>query len=226
MISSHRQSNSLSARFRQQRMHFLDTLILEQKKDGLVLIDLGGTRSFWEMNLKHLPHADRLQRIDIYNLEVTSEQSIQLGTVELRECPGNATQLNHVTDQQYDIAFSNSVLEHVGNLYQQNRFAHEIQRVAPCYILQTPNRYFPVEPHFYLPFFALLPLGIQAGLHRRFKLGWFPPEPDKLQARIDCDEIRLLTRKELKLLFPKAEIHAEWLGGLIKSFVLVREIGK
>ena len=208
-----------------QRMGFLDELIRRLDRPDVSLVDLGGTLSFWEMNLKHLDCRDRLARIDIYNLGVKSEHRHAVGNVEILERPGNVTQLADVADQQYDVAFSNSVIEHVGNLYQQNRFALEIQRVASCFVLQTPNRYFPLEPHFYVPFFPFIPLGIRTALHRRFRLGWFAPEADELKARIECDEIRLLTRKELKLLFPKARIHAERLAGLVKSFIVSGETG-
>lgn len=221
MVSLHTDSNSLSSKFRMQRMRFIDELLPEEKGVSSTLVDLGGTRSFWEMNLQYLGRADRLSRIDIFNLEVTTEMTSRVGSVEIREMPGNVTQLDDVSDKQYDIAFSNSVIEHVGNLYQQNRFACEIKRVAPCHVLQTPNRYFPLEPHFYVPFFPFIPLGLSTWMHRRFRLGWFTPEPDELKARIECDEIRLLTRKELSLLFPGEEIHTEWLAGLAKSFVLI-----
>ncbi|MCF7818253.1 MAG: methyltransferase domain-containing protein [Kiritimatiellales bacterium] len=226
MVSLHTESYSLSAKLRMKRMRFLDELILSGDRMDLSLVDMGGTRSFWEMNLKHLKGAARLRRIDIYNLEVESETTSRIGSVEIREMQGNVTQLDDVTDNQYDVAFSNSVVEHVGNLCQQYLFAQEIQRVAPYYVLQTPNRYFPLEPHFYVPFFPFIPLGIRTALHRRFRLGWYAPEPDELKARIDCDEIRLLTRKELALLFPKAGIRAERLGGLVKSFIIVGKAGK
>ena len=226
MVSSHTNSKSLSARYRMQRMRFLDECILAQDREDLTLVDLGGTRSFWEMNLKHLKGAHRLRRIDIYNLEVDSESRHVVGGVEVVEMPGNVTQLDGVADNQYEVAFSNSVIEHVGNLYQQNRFAHEIRRVAPCFVLQTPNRYFPLEPHFYVLFFPFMPLGIRTYLHRRFQLGWLAPESDELKARIECDEIRLLSRKELALLFPEARIRSERLCGLIKSFIICGKGGE
>jgi hypothetical protein len=224
MVSSHTSKESLSARMRRKRMHFLDSLIANKRE--VALVDMGGTMSFWEMNLRHLEHVDRIRGIDVYNLEPGESTESRIDGVVIRVMPGDVTRLETVEDLKYDVAFSNSVIEHVGNLYQQNRFAREIQRVATCYVLQTPNRYFPLEPHFYVPFFPFIPLGIRTALHRRFRLGWFAREPDELKARIECDEIRLLTRKELALLFPKAGIHTERLGGLIKSFIVVGKAGK
>ena len=226
MVSFHTQSGSLSATLRMRRMRFLDELIRGLDLQNISIMDLGGTFSFWEINLKHLECRDQLARIDIYNLEIETECWHAVGNIEMVENPGNVTHLADVADNQYDVAFSNSVMEHVGNLDQQNRFAQEIQRIAPRFVLQTPNRYFPLEPHFYIPFFPFIPLGIRTRLHRSFQLGWFAPEPDELKARIDCDQIRLLTRKELTLLFPRAGIHAEWLGGMVKSFILIGKTGK
>lgn len=202
-------------------MRMLDEVILKAGKEKIIMVDLGGTRSFWEMNLQYLEFANRLGQIDIYNLDVKSEKIDPLMEVTIRELQGDATHLSNVDDSKYDIAFSNSVIEHVGNLAQQYRFAKEIRRIAPYFILQTPNRHFPFEPHFYVPFFQLLPLAMRAAMHRRFKLGWLDPEPDPLLARVDCDQIRLLTRHELKMLFPNAEIHREWLGYLVKSFIVL-----
>ena len=67
--------------------------------------------------------------------------------------------------------FSNSVIEHVPPQLQ-SKFAEEVARVATRYFVQTPNRYFPIEPHYQLPLFQFLPKGIRKALNKRFALGW------------------------------------------------------
>ncbi len=116
-------------------------------------------------------------------------------------------------DSEFDIAFSNSVIEHVPH-ERQPAFASEIRRVAQRYFVQTPNRYFPIEPHYQLPLYQFLPERVQRALNRRFTLGWQPKGV--------WEEISLLSSKDLRRLFPDAEIHRERVLGLTKSLIAVR----
>jgi hypothetical protein len=84
-------------------------------------------------------------------------------------------------DEEFDVAFSNAVVEHVGGRADQERFCHELARVAKRVFVTTPNRLFPVDPHTLLPFLHWLPDG------RR---------PRKL------DGVRPLSARELRSLFP------------------------
>jgi hypothetical protein len=80
--------------------------------------------------------------------------------------------------------------------------------------VQTPNRYFPIEPHYQLPFFQFLPRSARMALNRRFSLGW--------QGKGHWEEITLLSAGDLKRLFPDAEIRRERVLGLTKSLIAVR----
>jgi len=77
------------------------------------------------------------------------------------------------SDRAFDIAFSNSVIEHMC-ARDQERFAAELRRVADRYYVQTPNSFFWLEPHYQLPLFQFLPLAVQRFLVPRFQLGWQP----------------------------------------------------
>ena len=77
---------------------------------------------------------------------------------------------------EFDIVFSNSVIEHLGDIEGQRRMAKEIRRVGKYYYLQTPNRNFPVEPHFQFPFFQFLPKWLRTAIVRRWSIGWYPCE--------------------------------------------------
>ena len=84
-------------------------------------------------------------------------------------------------DGEFDVGFSNAVVEHVGARSDQKRFIHELCRVAGRVFVTTPNRLFPVDPHTLLPFVHWLPEG------RR---------PSKL------DGVRPLSPREFRSLFP------------------------
>jgi SAM-dependent methyltransferase len=106
----------------------------------------------------------------------------------------------------FDIAYSNSLVEHLDPA-DRARFAAEIRRVAGRYWVQTPNRYFPIEPHVLLPGFQFLP---EAARRRLWRLG---------MPRTPYEPIELLGAAELRRLFPDAVILCERFLGLTKSLI-------
>jgi hypothetical protein len=104
--------------------------------------------------------------------------------------------------------------------------AAEVRRVGRGYYIQTPNRYFPLEPHFLLPGFQFLPLRLRVWLVRHFSLGWFPRIADARQALAEVAAIRLLSEAEFRALFPGAVIYKERYFGVTKSFVAYTPVGE
>jgi SAM-dependent methyltransferase len=92
-------------------------------------------------------------------------------------------------DDEFDVAFSNAVVEHVGSREDQRRFVAELCRVAPRVFVSTPNRWFPVETHTLLPFVHWLPRGMaDRTMHALRRRNW--------------DQVELLSKGELLALFP------------------------
>lgn len=101
--------------------------------------------------------------------------------------------------KSYDWVFSNAVIEHVGGWERQKRFANEIRRVArKGYFITTPNKYFPIEPHTYLPLYQFLPDAAQRKVIR-FAPAW-------VHDYASSKEIDLLTPRQFQNLFPEAEV--------------------
>ncbi|MGO9517935.1 MAG: class I SAM-dependent methyltransferase [Candidatus Korobacteraceae bacterium] len=96
-------------------------------------------------------------------------------------------------DKSFDIVYSNAVLEHLPGSDWLKRFAAEVQRVGKGWFVTTPNFWYPVDPHYHLPFVQLLPESAQRGLVRR--LGKTP-----------YDHLHLLTRRHLRRLFPAGNV--------------------
>src|ERR1035441_4234454 len=88
-------------------------------------------------------------------------------------------------NRSVDISFSNSVIEHVGDHDRQRAFAREMARVGKCYFVQTPNRWFFIEPHLETPLIHFLPLSWQRKLLRNFTLWGLINRPSLEQ----CDQM-------------------------------------
>jgi hypothetical protein len=116
-------------------------------------------------------------------------------------------------DGSFDICHSNSVIEHVGGWRRKVAFARETSRVAPCYFHQTPNFWFPWEPHFGTPFFHWLPEPTRLWLAFRRSLGWDKPVTNIDDGMAIVEHASLLTRFMMRHLFPDGEIIGERFGG-------------
>lgn len=133
---------------------------------------------------------------------------------------GNGCDLAEFGDKSFHLSHSNSVIEHVGSWENKKRFASESQRVALRQYIQTPNYWFPIEPHFMTPFFHWLPENIRVKLLMNFNLGWYTKTDSKEEAQKFVDGCALLTAKEMKTLFPKGKLTIEKIGGLSKSLIV------
>jgi SAM-dependent methyltransferase len=157
-----------------------------------------------------LARFNRTNPIVAVDLQPDTSEWLSAPNVDVRV--GDGTKLAFAAGE-FGVAFSSSTIEHVPKELQET-FASEIRRVGRRYFVQTPNRYFPIEPHYQFPLFQFLPHRVQRALNRHFTLGW--------QAKGSWEEITLLSSRQLKRLFPDAEIHRERVLGLTKSLMAVR----
>lgn len=175
----------------------------------LRVLDVGGTEEFWRVAFGNLDGLD----VTLLNVKPGTAASAHFHYVT-----GDARSMPQFSTDEFDIVFSNSVIEHVGDWHQQWRMANEIRRIGKRFFVQTPNRYFPIEPHFLVPGFQFLPLSVRVAMVRRWKLGWWPRIPDKEAAQKEVESIRLLTKAEVQKLFPESKVGVERFFGLPKSF--------
>lgn len=179
------------------------------------VLDVGGAASLWRL----LPVTPRVTMLNMPRANPNPEE------MDLVFGDGCALPF---ADQCFDIVFSNSVIEHVGNRGQQKKFADEIRRVGRSYFVQTPNRWFPVEPHLLTPMVHWLPRGLQRAIVPRFTLWQWLERPSEDRRRFYVEhylrDIRLLSGTQMMALFPGATILEErWLG-LTKSVIVVKKV--
>jgi hypothetical protein len=210
-LSDPRRPGSIARRLRERRFAFFSAL-LENVPRPIRLLDIGGTVDFWE-TMGFLGGGDT----EITLCNVTSLPPPRNPGIRLVQA--DACDLGMFRDGEYDVVFSNSVIEHVGDMSRCRAMADEVQRVGRRYFVQTPNRHFPIDPHFPFPFFQFLPLAVRAFLLRKLPLAWVGRIRDPANAREIAQSVKLLTESELRGLFPGCEMYREKFLGMTKSFI-------
>jgi hypothetical protein len=202
--------NSIGQRLRDRRA----ALLLQRFPDlsERRVLDLGGRAGFWT-------------RIGVTPAEVVS---LNPEAEEEEDRPawyspvlGDACDPPpEIADDRFDLVFSNSTIEHVGGWERRQAFAATVQRLGRAHFVQTPNRYFPVEPHYLFPGYQFLPLPVRGAILRRWPLV-HTGSGDREVALRSALSTELIGRTEFSLLFPDSEIVTERVLGLGKSFVAI-----
>ncbi len=188
-------------RFRQ----FLDQLKISV---GDSILDVGGLPQTWE-------GTGLESNVTIVNLQVDVQRK-----PALRWVIGDACNLNMFRDNEFDVVFSNSVIEHVGDMDRQRCMASEIQRVARRYWVQTPHKHFPLEIHFLFPCFQYFPRNARVRIANVWPLSH--AKMLGLDPIYELDHIWLLTRNQFSSLFPQARILTERVLGMPKSLIAIK----
>lgn len=111
------------------------------------------------------------------------------------------------------------MIEHVGDMERIKLFSKETSRVGKEVYIQTPNRWFFIEPHLVT-----------------FFIHWFPRKLFRLFAFLSIrrislwgnkqiyyqifDGIRLLSENEIRALYPDKNLNYEKFFGMVKSFIV------
>ena len=193
--------------FRRRRMNQFFALFSPTSE--VRVLDIGGTPQTW------IDESEGNAQFSVTLINVRSNGQIEGSRFTAIE--GDATAMMFA-DNAFDIAFSNSVIEHVGTWEKQQAFAREARRVARKLWIQTPARSFPIEAHLLAPYIQYLPKGVQHRIAR-----WTPRgllQPDVVHEIVD--EVRLLSHQEVRQLFPDCLILKERMLGLTKSYVAIR----
>ena len=161
----------------------------------------GGVSVYW-----HLLPDDLVDHVSItiLNLEVPKGARINSDcpqSLEFHYEVGGGRQLSNFDNNTFDLVHSNSVIEHVGVIKDMISFASEIQSAGRRHYVQTPNIWFPIDPHYGVPFFHWLPWPLRAKI-----LCWVPVGfKDRFAEYHDAVEfvelVNLFDESALRLLF-------------------------
>ncbi len=209
-LADNRTEDSLATHLRRKRFSLFQSL-LSRLPRPIKILDVGGTQQFWQT----MGFAGQ-EGLHIVILNLAAEKT---ASPLFQSVAGDARNMPEFSNREFDVVFSNSVIEHLGTWAGQQAMAREIQRVGQRFFVQTPNRYFPLEPHFLFPFFQFLPLSVRVWLVTHFNVGWYRRIPDQAKAREEVAAIRLLSQREVRRLFPHGTMYREKFFGLTKSFI-------
>jgi hypothetical protein len=203
-LTSTTDARSVSSRLRQRRFDVLLRSFPDLAE--MTVVDLGGRPSTWE----HLPVRPR--RVVCVNLEEHVDVDGTMACVTGDVCDPALVRTLGV----FDLVYSNSTIEHVGGHARRRQFADAVRALGPHYWVQTPDRYFPVEPHAVFPGFQFLPVRARRAVARRWPLSPLGTGDDLLEEILAID---LLSATELRHYFPGARIWKERVAGVTKSLV-------
>lgn len=216
-LTDHTNPSSLSSRMRQRRMAHIEDLIrtVHARKGMVSILDIGGEEAYWHSLLPVIKATNTA--ITVLNLTKRGETSGPFIHVA-----GDGCNLDY-PDRSFDLAHSNSVIEHVGDWEQMRKFARETRRVGDAYFVQTPAYGFPMEPHFGVPGFQWLPRNARIAMLQRFACGHYTRCGSIDEAADLVDHTQLLSLRQMRVLFADADYVPEKMFGLTKSFMFIRQ---
>jgi hypothetical protein len=209
-VGSNKSTRSLAGRARARRWRYFDErfpTISEMR-----VVDLGGTPESWRLApVKPLA-------VTIVNLLPLTSDDTAVKVIQADACDLPAA----LRRERFDLVFSNSLIEHVGGHPQRQRLAETIHALADRHWVQTPYRYFPVEPHWLFPGMQWLPYEARVRVSLRWHRGHIRTSTRE-DAQDMVDEIDLLSVSQMRRYFPTSVIWYERFAGLIKSLVAIRD---
>lgn len=202
-------TKSLSGRARHRRwQHLCRTFPLLA---DMRVLDLGGTPESWRL-CPVLPKA-----VTTVNLKLFESTSPNIIAVQSNACDLPA----EIDSDRYDLVYSNSLLEHVGGHVQRQKLVDNIHELADRHWIQTPYRYFPIEPHWLFPGFQFLPYEMRVQVSMKWNRGHIRTYT-RQDAEDQVDEVDLLGISQMRRYFPSSTIWYERFTGLVKSLVAIK----
>jgi hypothetical protein len=201
--------SSIGGRFRSQRWSMLASAFPDIQ--SMSVIDLGGRADAWRWAPVRPGH------VHVVNLETPDPSPPEWMEVD----QGNACELpSTIRSRRYDLVFSNSVLEHVGGHRQRVAFAESVHALSDRHWVQTPYRYFPIEPHWLFPWFQHLPVALRILISQHWPLLHTPSKEYSAAAQAVLS-VELLSKTEMKYYFPGSTIVSERIGPVSKSLIAI-----
>jgi hypothetical protein len=189
----------------------------------LRVIDLGGAAQMWRR--WGITEEDGLQIVlaNTHRLDPTHRGEASPGAF-VSSIEIDVLDLEPSAYADYDVVFSNSMVEHLPSRDAQARLAARIVASGKPYFIQVPNKHCIVDPHFPHPFaafFASWPPALQMRAIQWHPLGTRRRATSRDEAVRRIETYHPLAKRDLAALFPQARIETEWNLGLPMSLIAI-----
>jgi hypothetical protein len=226
LIHNDENPRSIGSKFRAKRIAPLREMIekLYKKYGKVSIIDVGGTRIYWNfIGEKFL--REKNVKVTLVNLAGTFNKYKKNNDNNLfTYIETDGCDLSQFDDKSFNIAHSNSVIEHVGSWERMQEFAKEIRRVGENYFVQAPYFWFPIEPHYMMPFIHWFSEQIRISLVMKFSIGHIPKAENLNEAVNEVIHMNLPNQTMFNQLFQDATIKKEKIFGLTKSLIAIKNV--
>jgi len=181
--------------------------------EDMSLLDLGGTVETW----RRAPVRPR--RVTVLNLLEPGESDDDwLIPVTGDACDAAGVLAKANVGTGFDVVYSNSLIEHVGGHARRLELAGQVRALAPRHWVQTPYRYFPLEPHWLFPGMQFMPAAARVKIAKHWPLVHTrPANVDEARNEVLWTELVSLT--EMREYFPNSTILHERVLGVTKSLI-------
>ena len=183
-----------------------------QKKS---IIDIGTTPSLGKIHNNILSKVKKNKNVTC--LSILNCKSLSKKYPNIKKFIKADARKNNLSSNSFDIVHSNATIEHIGSYKNQLLFIKECVRISKKYVfIQTPNRFFPIDFHTFLPFIHWLPKNIHRKILKIVGLSFYSDEKN----------LNLLCKKDLinfckKLDLKKIEIIKYKLFMMTSNLILI-----
>ena len=217
--------STMQQRFRAARFRQVQAMIeqMVSRYGEIRVLDAGGRAEYWNMLSPAVAEHVHLTILN-YSAELEDYSDRVAAHVRYENVVGDACAMPQYADGSFHFVHSNSVIEHVGSYAKMIAFANELRRVAKAYYVQTPNFWFPIDPHIAFPLLHWLPDPVRIALHTRFAVG--------LVSRLDftgaaslLDDNQMIGGRTMRALFPDAKHSRERFALIFSKSLIASRIG-
>jgi len=182
--------------------------------ESLRVLDLGGRVEAWHRA------PVRPRHVTVLNLFEPGESDEWIIPVTGDACNATDALVEARVDTSFDVVFCNSLIEHVGGHARRTELAQQVRQLAPRHWVQTPYRYFPLEPHWLFPGMQFMPAAARVKIARHWPLVHTRPANVE-EARSAVLWTELVSATEMREYFPESSILHERVLGITKSLIAV-----